>query len=134
MGEALIERARGQRVKLFQPVTPEQLAKIEQNDCRAFSSDTAGKTYFYPKLHSNYAENIAKNSFSPRFGSSYVVEFEVDAEYINQFPIRSIGYDEHQEYCVDVSMLADLNSHIRGRIAVKSCFQDTVKSAIQMVS
>jgi hypothetical protein len=121
------------RVKLFKPVTPIQLEKILANNCEGFGCSFEGERFFYPKLHHHYAEQIARNSYGSRYGAGYVVEFEVDADYISRFPLQTIGYDEQQEYCVDINRLPELNQHIHGKIEITTC-NTPVSPAITMVS
>jgi hypothetical protein len=52
----------------------------------------------------------------------YVLEFEVDSEYLRRFDVHKAGSNIHLEYWIPAAELAEFNLHIRGEIRVISKF------------
>lgn len=52
----------------------------------------------------------------------YVLEFEVDSEYLRRFDVRKAGSNQHLEYWIPAAELAEFNLHIRGEIRLISRF------------
>ena len=48
----------------------------------------------------------------------YVTAFEVDADYLSQFPLEVVGGREHSEYWIPAERLEGFNSKIQGEIRV----------------
>jgi hypothetical protein len=55
-----------------------------------------------------------------------VTRFRIDAEFVNRYPIQTVGASTHQELWVPAEELADFNRHIVGRIEVIAEFRSTV--------
>jgi hypothetical protein len=76
-------------------------------------------------LTREYAEQIARdwNTKNERFGFvGYVLEFEIDSEYLSRFDVQKAGSNKHLEYWIPAAELAEFNRHIRGEIRVISKF------------
>jgi hypothetical protein len=70
-------------------------------------------------LTKEYAEQIARdwNTKDERSGFiGYVLEFDVDAEYLSRFEIRRVGSDKHLEYWIPTGELDEFNRQIQGEI------------------
>jgi hypothetical protein len=51
-------------------------------------------------------------------GSGFVTQFEVDSDYLSQFPVQNVGGWIHNEYWVPAEQLEEFNDHIVGEIKV----------------
>ncbi len=56
-------------------------------------------------------------------GAGFVTQFDVDAEYLNQFPIEQAGGRKHTEYWIPAERLEEFNEHIVGVITVIATFR-----------
>ena len=111
----------GQTTILYRPVGPKELDLIRASGFRSFPPRLPHQPIFYPVLNEAYAVRIArdwntKDAASGHVG--YVTRFAVDAEYLKQFPVRTVGDSTHQELWVPAEELAEFNRHIIGEIEV----------------
>jgi hypothetical protein len=112
---------------LYRPVGQKELDLIVQADYQAFPPRLSWQPIFYPVLSLDYAIQIARdwNTKDKENGSvGYVLRFEVDSEYLAQFPVQRVGGTEHLEYWIPAEDLAIFNSRIAGRIEVIHEFRD----------
>jgi hypothetical protein len=110
---------------LYRPVGQKELDLIAASDWRAFPPRLPEQPIFYPVLHREYAAQIARdwNTKDERSGwVGYVLEFEVDAEFMARFEVRKVGASSHLEYWIPASELDELNRHIQGEIRVIESF------------
>jgi hypothetical protein len=83
---------------------------------------------FYPVLNREYAEQIASdwNTRDERSGFvGYVVEFDVEADYLSRFEVKKVGGMNHLEYWIPAEGLQEFNRHISGVIRVIARFTHT---------
>jgi hypothetical protein len=71
---------------------------------------------FYPVLEEEYAIQIARNWNTRDGGTGYVLRFQVQTEYIEQFPVQTAGSRIHREYWIPAEELVEFNRHIVGQI------------------
>jgi len=108
-------------VTLYRPVGQKELDLIAASQWRAFPPRLPEQPFFYPVVHQEYAEQIARdwNTRDERSGwVGYVLEFQVDADFVARFEVRKVGATKHLEYWVPASELDELNRHIQGDIRV----------------
>ena len=111
--------------KLFRPVGQGELDLIAGAGFKAFPPRLPEQPIFYPVLTKEYAEQIARdwNTKDEHSGFiGYVLEFDVDAEYLNRFEVRKVGGDKHLEYWIPAAELDEFNRHIQGEIRAISRF------------
>ena len=111
--------------KLFRPVGQGELDLIASSGFKSFPSRLPEQPIFYPVLTKEYAEQIARdwNTKDERSGFiGYVLEFDVDAEYLKRFEVRRVGGDKHLEYWIPAAELDEFNRHIQGEIRVINRF------------
>ena len=80
---------------------------------------------FYPALNEWQAAKIAREWNVPHAGVGYVMEFDVDAAYLERFPMRRVGGRDVLELWVPAEEVEEFNAHIVGGIRVIARY-DTV--------
>lgn len=108
---------------LFRPTGQKEAAILFQSDISKWPPRLADQPTFYPVLNQPYATQIArdwKTQFDEFVG--YVTRFEVDNDYVSQFPIEKVGGREHLELWVPAEDLEAFNRNLRSRIEVLESF------------
>jgi hypothetical protein len=111
---------------LFRPIGQAELDLIAQSGFRAFPPRLPEQPIFYPVLNREYAEQIARdwNVRDQQSGySGYVLEFQVDSEYLERFQIQKVGGKSHLEYWIPAEELQEFNRHIVGAIRIVASFK-----------
>ena len=111
---------------LYRPVGQAELDLIAESEFKAFPPRLPEQPIFYPVLTREYAEQIARdwNTRDQQSGySGYVLEFEVDSEYLKQFEIQKVGGKSHLEYWIPAEKLQEFNRHIVGVIRTTAAFK-----------
>ena len=103
---------------LYRPVGPKELELIEASGWKAFPPRLPDQPIFYPVMNEEYAIQIARDWNVPASGSGYVTRFEVDAEFMQRYPLQTVGGRQHTEWWVPAGELEQLNDHIVGLIEV----------------
>ena len=107
---------------LYRPVGPAELDLIEASGWKAFPPRLPEQPIFYPVLNRDYAIRIARDWNVKDSGSGHVTRFEVDSDYLRQFPRQVVGSSVHEELWVPAEELPRFNSHIVGLIEVVESF------------
>ena len=112
-------------VTLYRPVGQKELDLISASGYTAFPPRLPEQPIFYPVLNREYAEQIARD-WNTRDEASgfvgYVLEFDVDAEYLQRFGIKKVGAEHHLEYWIPAEELEEFNRRIKGAIRVIAKF------------
>lgn len=106
---------------LFRPVGQAELELIQAAAWKRFPPRLDWQPIFYPVLTEEYAVFIAErwNTKDPNSGYvGYVLQFEIDAEYIASFPVQNVGGPESLEYWIPAEELETFNDQISGEIRV----------------
>jgi hypothetical protein len=111
------------KVTLFRPVGPEELALIAASNWLAFPPRLPEQPIFYPVLNEEYATQIARDWNVKASGAGFVTRFDVDAEFVNRYPVRTVGSSVHRELWVPSEELEEFNRHILGPIEVVAEFR-----------
>ncbi|HEY6251389.1 MAG TPA: hypothetical protein VI685_15635 [Candidatus Angelobacter sp.] len=112
-------------VTLYRPVGQGEFDLIVASGYKAFPPRLPEQPIFYPVLNREYAEQIARdwNTRDERSGFvGYVVEFDVDTEYLCRFQSKTVGAAHHLEYWIPAAELEEFNRHISGKIRVIARF------------
>lgn len=109
-------------VTLYRPVGSAELALIRDSGWSAFPRRLPEQPIFYPVLEEEYAIQIARDWSTRDGGTGYVLRFQIQAEYIAQFPVQIAGSRIHREYWIPAEELAEFNRHIVGQIEIISEF------------
>ena len=95
---------------------------IEESGWTEFPPRLPEQPIFYPVLNQEYARQIARDWNVKESGSGYVTKFDVDAEYLERFPVQVVGGSTHAELWVPAEELSEFNSRIIGKIEVIESF------------
>lgn len=110
-------------ITLFRPVGPKELVLIEASGWREFPPRLPEQPIFYPVLNEEYAIQIARDWNVPESGSGFVTRFSVNADFLNRYPVQTVGGAIHKELWVPAEELADFNKNIVGTIEVVAQFK-----------
>jgi len=108
---------------LYRPTGEKELALIRSSGWHAFPPRLPEQPIFYPVLNEDYATQIARDWNTRDGGIGYVLRFEVETEYLAQFPVQIAGARVHREYWIPAEELEEFNRHIVGLIEVVSEFR-----------
>ncbi|HEU5425774.1 MAG TPA: hypothetical protein VFU74_02825 [Actinocrinis sp.] len=91
---------------------------VEASGWRAWPPRLREQPIFYPVLNEDYAVRIARDWNVPASGVGYVTRFEVDAGFLERYPVRQVGGETILELWVPAEELEEFNAHIVGLIEV----------------
>lgn len=106
---------------MFRPAGEKEFRLIQQSGFKRFPTRLPEQHTFRPVLSKKYAAEIAtkrKPTDNNPGSRSYVLEFEVDDNYISWFEVKTAGADYRQELCIPAEQMDEFNSHITGLISV----------------
>ena len=110
---------------LYRPVGEIELQLIKDSGYKSFPPRLPEQPIFYPVLNCRYAEEIAEkwNTKDVKSGKKgYVLEFEIDDDYISKFDVQTVGRSYRQEFWIPSEELENFNRHIIGRIIIVNAF------------
>ncbi len=110
---------------LYRPVGYDELKLVYQLGMRKFPPRLPEQPIFYPVLNREYACQIAEKwntqpSHPKQIG--FVLEFEVDDQYVAKFSKQVVGGKMHEELWVSAEELEEFNTHIVDQIKVTDVF------------
>jgi hypothetical protein len=119
-------------IELFRPVGQKELDLIAEAGFRAFPPRLFHQPIFYPVLNEEYAVQIARDwntvdSVSGYVG--YVTRFAVNASFLAEFDVETVGASIHQEYWIPAERLNEFNANIVGLIEVIQEFRGDMAPA-----
>lgn len=114
-------------ITLYRPVGDAELALIRSRGCTAFPPRLPEQPVFYPVLGEEYAIQIARDWNTRDGGNGYVLRFQIEADYIAQFSVQTVGARIHREYWIPAEELSEFNRHIVGLIEIVSTFGSGVE-------
>ena len=132
MGGAAIRAANGaagegasalEVVTLWRPTGPEEMELVRASGLRRWPPRLPEQPIFYPVLNEQYATKIARDWNVPASGVGYVTRFDVEADYLSQFPVRQAGGRDILEYWIPADRLEEFNDHIVGNIVEVAKFE-----------
>ena len=108
-------------VTLFRPVGQKEMDHIKDTGYREFPPRLPSQPIFYPVSNREYAAQIARewNTRDPRSGYvGYITCFRVRTEFLDRYPIKTVGGSVHKEYWIPAAELTEFNQNIVGTIDV----------------
>jgi len=124
--EGTENRERGSEIStviLFRPTGENELALIRDSGWKLFPPRLPEQPIFYPVVEQEYATFIARDWNTRDGGTGYVLRFKVEAEYLSQFKVQTVGSRLHREYWIPAEKLAEFNDHIVGLIELVDTFK-----------
>ena len=105
-------------VTLYRPTGPEELELVRESDFKAWPPRLPDQPIFYPVTKEEYAVQIARDWNVKASGCGFVTRFKVRKEFMEQFPVETVGGKQHTEWWVPAERLEELNENIVGKIEV----------------
>lgn len=105
-----------EKVTLWRPVGPEELALIEKSEMRAFPPRLPEQPIFYPVLSEAYAVKIARDWNVKASGSGFVTRFHVLKSFLDAYQVQEAGGRAHLEYWIPADDLGALNDAIVAKL------------------
>ncbi|WP_395789281.1 hypothetical protein [Aquimonas sp.] len=105
-------------VVLYRPTGPSELALVRASGNLRWPPRLPDQPIFYPVTNEAYAAQIAREWNVPASGSGYVTRFHVRREFMQRYPVQTVGGREHSEWWVPAEELEALNDNIVGEIEV----------------
>ncbi len=111
--------------RLYRPIGLKEYLLIKESGYREFPPRLEWQPIFYPVTNQKYAEQIAlewntEDEFSGYCG--LVTAFEIDSTYIEKFPVKNVGGNDHNELWVPSEELKEFNSNIQNEIEIVNAF------------
>jgi len=105
-------------VTLFRPTGPRELELLRSSGFRRWPPRLPEQPIFYPVTNEEYAVQIAREWNVPASGEGFVTRFQVRADFMARYPIRTVGGSRHSEWWIPAEELEALNDNIVGVIEI----------------
>ncbi|MFN6568949.1 ADP-ribosylglycohydrolase family protein [Dendronalium sp. ChiSLP03b] len=112
-------------ITLYRPTGPKELALIRKSGNHEFPPRLPEQPIFYPVLNEEYAMQIARNWNAASVDTGYigyVTRFQVRADFLSRYSVKTVGGSIHQEYWIPAEDLPEFNRNIVGLIEVVAKF------------
>jgi len=103
------------KTTLYRPVNSLELELIKNSNWKKFPTRLKEQPIFYPVLNSKYAKDISAWNKSS-YGKGFILEFDINSNYLEQFEIHNVGKSYHNEYWIPAEELENFNNQIVGNI------------------
>lgn len=105
-------------VFLYRPTGPAELELVRESGFKKWPPRLPGQPIFYPVTNRQYAVQIARDWNVKASGAGYVTRFRVRSEFMQRYPIQTVGDSTHTEWWIPAEDLDELNDNIVGTIEV----------------
>ncbi len=112
---------------LYRPVGQKELDLIKASDFNSFPPRLSFQPIFYPVLNEEYAVQIARDWNTKDKASEYVgyvTRFQVKTEFLQKYPVQTVGGSQYQEYWISSEELTEFNANIVGKIEIIAEFHN----------
>ncbi len=126
----MLQETATQAITLYRPVGQREYELIEESGFRAFPPRLPEQPIFYPVLNKDYAAQIARDWNTKDRASGfigYVLRFAARADFLEAYPIQTVGASRHQELWIPARDLAAFNAAIIGPIETIAVFRGSGK-------
>ncbi len=120
----------GDRVVLYRPTGPNELALVEASGFRRWPPRLPEQPIFYPVTNERYAMGIATRWNIKDSGVGFVTRFRVPKACMDRYPVQKVGGAHHTEWWVPAEELDALNDAIVGVIEVIGTYRPPQESTI----
>jgi len=110
---------------LYRPVNEAELKLVELSGWSKFPPRLPEQPIFYPVMNIEYAIQIASQWNVPAYGSGFVLQFDVDSNYLKRFNVENVGGQIHNELWIPSDELEEFNNHIVGKIRLCASLYNT---------
>lgn len=110
-------------MKLFRPTGPEEKQLIEETGWLRFPLRLRHQPIFYPVCNFKYAERIAKEWNVLVSTKGYVMEFDINNDFIAKYDRHIVGDKTHEEYWIPAEDLDEFNDNLVGFIKIIAVFE-----------
>lgn len=122
--ENKVEEPANETTTLYRPVGGHELDLIRAGDYREFPPRLPHQPIFYPVLNEEYATQIARDwNTKSESRRGFVTRFQVNADFLRRYEIKTVGSSIHQEYWIPAEDLPEFNRNIVGLIEVIAEYQ-----------
>jgi hypothetical protein len=83
----------GVETTLYRPIGETEMELIGESGWHAFPPRLPEQPFFYSVLNEGYRNQIARDWNTRDGGIGYVTRFQVDSEYLQQFPVHTAGLE-----------------------------------------
>jgi predicted GIY-YIG superfamily endonuclease len=111
-------------VVLYRPTGPKELDLIKKSGYKKFPPRLSEQPIFYPVLTKEYAVKIARDWNVKASGKGFVLEFRVQKDFLDKYPVQVAGGNSHQEYWIPAEELEDFNQALVSKIKVIETYQE----------
>ena len=101
---------------LWRPVGPDGLTLLKESGWTRWPARLPEQPIFYPVLNRDYAIRIARDWNVRHSGAGYVTEFDVRADYLDQFEVHQVGGRTILEYWIPAEGLDESNRNVVGEM------------------
>lgn len=101
---------------LYRPINDKELKLISDSGYAKFPPRLPEQPIFYPVTNIEYARQITVEWNVPAYGCGYVVEFDMNNNYIKKFDIQNVGGEIHNELWIPSEEMDEFNDNIIGKI------------------
>ena len=109
-------------VTCYRPTGQKELDLVAQANYQKWPPRLPEQPIFYPVTNQDYAIELTQWNITD-FGAGYVTKFEVNKEFMDKFPIKTVGAKNHTEWWIPADELDELNDNIVGKIEVIASFK-----------
>lgn len=100
---------------LYRPINQDELNLIIDSGWKKFPDRLPQQPIFYPVLSLDYARKIHKWNLDS-YGNGFIVEFQIDDDYISNFDVHNVGGKNDNEYWIPSEELDNFNNNMIGNI------------------
>jgi putative RNA 2'-phosphotransferase len=110
---------------LFRPTGLNELKLIHESGMKVWPPRLPEQPIFYPVMNREYAQQIARdwNAKSEPNQIGFVLRFDVESNYVANFPVQKVGGKQHLELWVPAEELEEFNRHIVGQLTIIDVFR-----------
>jgi|SRR5690606_18651580 len=104
-------------ITCYRPTGQKELDLVAQSGFRRWPPRLPEQPIFYPVTNEQYAIEVTQWNVTD-FEKGYVTRFEVRKEFMDRYPIKTVGGANHTEWWIPAKDLAELNENIVGTIEI----------------
>ncbi len=105
-------------VTLYRPTGPTEIALVRATGFKRWPPRLPEQPIFYPVTNEEYAIQIARDWNVRDSGYGCVTRFEVAADFMERYPVKTVGGTRHTEWWIPAEDLEALNDNIVGNIEI----------------